>query len=162
MTRTAIILDSVVFVLALAAFVLNLRSYRKSKRLVGRVEAQWSVRFNLAYSWEWLRWVCLVGVLGVAVALIYLRPAAVDPYWSLGLVLLVLAFYPRSTFVVVGDAGLLDRSVFVPWSSVRERKVVEDKGRRYLEVKIESGRDGTSPVETRRIRLPKDVSLTME
>ncbi len=162
MTRTAIILDVIVFVLAIAAFFLNLASFRRGKRLVGVVRAQWSVRFNLSYPWERLRWLFLAGLFGTAAVLVFLRPAVSDPYWSLGLVLLVLAFYPRNNIIVVGDAGLLDRSVFVPWSSVRERRVVEEKGRRYLEIKMGSGEDGTGPLRMKKIRIPENVSLTLE
>ncbi len=162
MTRTAIVLDSVVFILAVIAFILNLSSFRRSRKLVGRVQAQWSERFNPAYPRERLRWVFLIGVLGMAVALFFLRPASADPYWSLGLVFLILAFYPRNNFVVIGDAGLLDRSVFIPWSSVRERRIVEEKGRRYLEIKVASDQDGMTPVRTRRIRVPGNVSLMLE
>lgn len=162
MTRTAIVLDSVVFILAVVAFILNLASFRRSRKLVGRVQAQWSERFNPAYPGEWLRWALLVGVLGMAVALFFLRPASIDPYWSLGLVFLILAFFPRNNFIVVGEAGLLDRSVFIPWSSVRERRIVEERGRRYLEIKVAPGDDGVTPVKTRRIRVPGNVSLVLE
>jgi hypothetical protein len=163
MTRTAIILDSAVFVLAVIVFALSLKSYRRNKRLVGRVQAQWSIRFNLAYPWEWLRWLSLFGLLGLAAALLVLKPAVIDPYGALALVFLVLAFFPRNNFVVVGEAGILDRSVFVPWTAVRERRIVEDRGRRYLEIKAASGREGAAgPIQARRIRIPKNISLVLE
>ena len=162
MTRTTIILDSAVLVLAVIAFILNLNAYRRSKRLVGRVRAEWSIRFNLSYPWEWLRWLLLLALLAIVVFALVARPAAYDAYWSLAVVCLALAFFPRNNFIVIGEAGLLDRSVFLPWTSIREKKIVEDGGRRYLELKIASGGNGTAIAETRRIRVPANVSLVLD
>jgi hypothetical protein len=162
MSSSALTIDIIILVLAIAAFAANLISYRNSKRLVGDVKAKWALRFNLAFPWEWLRIILLLGILAIAVLVAIERPPDVDSFGSLALAFLVLAFFPRNNCVVVGSAGLLDRRVFIPWTSVKEKRLVEERGRRYLELKI-AAEPGTGAAEhLRRIRVPGNVSLVLD
>lgn len=162
MNSWAVIIDIVILFLAVLVLGLNSASYRNSKRLVGKVKAQWRLRFNLAFPWEWLRFVLFLGSLAGAAVIAARRPLDVDSFGSLALACLVLAFFPRYNFIVVGSEGLLDRWIFIPWASVKERRLVEERGRRYLMLKI-ADEPGPGAVERlRRIRVPGNVSLVLD
>ncbi len=162
MSSSAIIIDIVILVLAVLMLFVNWISYRNSKRLVGDVRAKWKLHFNLAFPWEWLRLVFLLGSLAAAVTVAIKRPLDIDSFGSLALVCLVLSFFPRNNFIVVGSSGLLDRWIFIPWTAVTDKRLVEDRGRRYLELRISSEPEGGRPEQTKRIRVPGNVSLVLD
>lgn len=162
MTSTATIIDAALLALAAVLFILNYRGYRARKRLVGTVRAEWSLRFHLAFPWEWARLAALVVCLASAITVAVTRSPAEDPFGPAVILALVLAFFPRNNFVVIGSAGVLDRWIFIPWERITNKRVVETGGRRYLELEITPEDGDSREVRTKRLRVPRDVSLVLD
>jgi MFS superfamily sulfate permease-like transporter len=162
MSKPQVIIDAVVLAAAVAAFIINLRFLRRGKRRVGRVVAQWRIRFNLSLPWEWLRLALLLALIVLVLTLWRTKPLSGDWLGTLAVALLVAAFFPRDNHVIVGTRGVLDRWRFVPWSSVEGRRLVEDRGRRILELRVRPDRTSRNPGGTRRIRVPWNVALDLD
>lgn len=162
MNRFFIIFYSALAAAAVSILVFNIRAYRQSKVRVGQVRTHWRIRFNFAFPENWLILILVLGYLAVCAVLLVTRPKAIDGYHWLVILMLGMAFYPRFNFVDIGSEGVLDRLVFIPWSAVCERRVVEDRGRRYLELRIVPGPGVDTGQRLRRIRVPKNISLVLD
>jgi len=73
------------------------------------------------------------------------------------ILIFVLSFTSRWS-VYVGSEGILLHMKFIPWSNISEKKIIFRGKNRYLEI---SGtfRSGLSKTETKRIPIPKNISL---
>jgi hypothetical protein len=157
-----IVFYAALFAAAVAIFVFNLRAYHQSRTRVGEVRAHWTIRFNFAFPENWLILALVLGYAAVCAVLLITKPRSIDGYHWLVILMVGMAFYPRFNFVDIGTEGVLDRRIFIPWSAVNERRVVEDKGRRYLELRITPGPGVETGQRLKRIRVPKNISLVLD
>lgn len=161
MTRFFIGLYSCLLGLAAASFFINLSVYRKNRARVGEIKAHWRIRFNFAFPENWFILALVLGYLAVCIVLLAANPKSIAGYHWLVILALGFSFFPRFNFVDIGTKGILDRWVFIPWEAVRERWVVEDNGRRRLELRIVPAAGLETDRRTRSIRIPKNVSLVL-
>jgi hypothetical protein len=162
MNRFFIVLYSGFTALAAASFIINLGAYRKSRQRVGEIKAHWRVRFNFAFPENWLILALVLGYLAVCAVLLARSPASVAGYHGLVVLAIGFSFFPRFNFVDIGSKGILDRWIFIPWEAVSERWVVEDRGRRRLELRIVPAAGLETNKRTRSIRVPRNVSLVLD
>jgi len=162
MVRVWIAFDIGLFILAVPVFVHNLKAYRRNVERLGSIQARWSIRYDLSLGENRFRLILLLLLIVLWVVLLSRRPGLVPWVDGLAIIVLSLAFFPRYNFIVVGSEGVLDRWIFIPWTSVRERRIVEDRGRKRLELRLapEPGSGGAGRVKV--IRVPPDVSLVLD
>lgn len=162
MSRFWIFLDGGLLILSALIFIVNVKAYRRNKKRVGRIRAQWRIRFNFAFKESRFLLVLLLALLAVGAALLCAGPGLITGLDGLTILCLGLAFFPRYNFVAIGTEGILDRWVFIPWKSVKQKRVVEDRGRRYLELKVTAWPGSQTDDRLMRIRVPGDVSLILD
>jgi len=162
MSRFFIGLYSCLLVLAAASFYINLRAYRKNRTRVGEIKAHWRIRFNFVFPENWFILALVLGYLAVCIVLLGTNPKSIAGYHWLVILALGLSFFPRYNYVDIGSKGLLDRWVFIPWEAVSERWVIEDNGRKYLELRIMPLAGLETDRRIRRVRIPKNVSLVLD
>jgi hypothetical protein len=161
MTRFFIALYACLLGLAVASFFINLSAYRMNRARVGEIKVHWRIRFNFAFPESWLILALVLGYLAVCAALLAGNPGSIAGTHWLVMLALGFSFYPRYNFVEIGTKGILDRHIFIPWEAVSEKRVVEDNGRRRLELRIIPAPGLETGRRMMRIRIPKNVSLVL-
>lgn len=162
MTRFFIGLYSCLLGLAAVSFFINWSVYRKNRARVGEIKVHWRIRFNFAFPENWFILALVLGYLAVCIALLAANPKSIAGYHWLVMLALGLSFFPRYNFVDIGSKGVLDRRVFIPWQAVSERRVIEDNGRRRLELRIIPAAGLETDRRMIKIRIPKNVSLVLD
>jgi len=157
MSSFLIISYIVLLIISLSIFLYYLLSLRVKKKSVGDIQAQWSSFFNFSF---WINRFVLTAFTAYFLWCIYQivhSPQSSNGYHRLMILIFVLSFTPRWN-VYVGSEGILLHMKFIPWSSISEKKNIFRGKNRYLEI---SGtfRLGLSKPETKRIPIPKNISL---
>jgi len=154
--------DLSLIILSAVIFAANLKTLKRNRARLGRVQASWRLGFNFALPGSRLRAVLLLVPAAAGAVWLNSQPGSVKWLDALSFVCLGLAFYPRYNFAAVGREGVLDRWVVIPWESVGEKRVVEEGGRRHLELRLKPEPVGRAEAKVVRIRVPSDVSLTLD
>lgn len=100
--------------------------------MAGMLLVKWSSLFNLSFPMSWVRWAAVFLYLGWCVYQISVSPGSNSGHMSLMLLVLLFSFSPRGN-IYVGSEGIVFRMKFIPWTAVRERKMVMRGRRNYLE-----------------------------
>ena len=160
MSSFLIIFYIVLLLIALSIYLYYLLRLKVIKKSVGDIQAQWSQFFNLSF---WINRFVLAAFTAYFLWCVYQivrAPQSSDGYHRLMILIFVLSFTPRWN-VYVGSEGILLHMKFIPWRNVSKKKIIVREKSRHLEI---SGafRSGLSKTETKRIPIPKNISLDVE
>lgn len=152
-----IIFYIVLLIIALCVFLYYLLSLKVKKESVGDIQARWSLFFNLSF---WINRLVLTAFTAYFLWCVYQivsDPQSSNGYHRLIFLVFVLGFTPRWN-VYIGSEGILLHMKFIPWSNISEKRIFVRGKNRYLEI---SGifRSGLSKAETKRIPIPRNISL---
>ncbi|UCC40243.1 MAG: hypothetical protein JSV96_01960 [Candidatus Aminicenantes bacterium] len=160
MSTFLILFYIVLLIVAFSIFLYYLLSLRVKKKSLGDIKAQWSLFFNISF---WINRFVLAAFTAYFLWCVYqiasdLRSS--NGYHRLMILVFILSFTPRWN-VYIGSKGILLRMNFIPWKNVGEKAIIARGKNRYLEISG-SFRSPFLETETKRIRIPQNVSLDVE
>jgi ascorbate-specific PTS system EIIC-type component UlaA len=126
--------------------------FQTKKKLAGRTYFKWSSKFNLGIPANRINWMIVLVYITATIYLVLTEPIMHSDYLLIVVFILFFIHYPRWN-ILVSSKGILMGLNFVSWEKMIEKKLVENKKSKHLELRWTSDFD-QSKTKFKRIQIP--------